>query len=147
MARKWQYIVVHHNGVAGRTIDDIRRTHRGFGWRDVGYHKVIHENGDVLRGRPEDKAGAHRRGLNTKALGLCLIGNGNRKDMNESQYLAACVIIREWQLAYGIPTENVVGHRETNPLVAKKYRTRKQCPGRKVDMDKLRAMLDHQYDG
>lgn len=52
-----------------------------------------------------------------------------------------CCKLGELQEAYGIPTENVIGHREVNRLVAKKYHTRKLCPGKLLDMDHVRGWL------
>jgi len=40
-----KYLVIHNNGVPGRDIEDIRRTHKAKGWRDIGYHFVINEDG------------------------------------------------------------------------------------------------------
>ena len=72
-----QWIVIHCSGSTGRTIDDIRRYHVSKGWSDIGYHKVIHEDGLVHVGRPEWKPGAHAKGANDASLAVCLIGNFN----------------------------------------------------------------------
>lgn len=62
------------------TIDDIRRWHTlpvgrgGRGWKDIGYHYVIHLDGSVHAGRPETMIGAHCIGQNSRSLGICYIG-------------------------------------------------------------------------
>lgn len=137
---KIKYLVVHHNGVPGRTIEDIRRTHvKERGWRDVGYHYVYHEDGSEHVGRPETMRGAHVEGLNEESLGLCCIGNGNKQDFNEAQYKA--LVARLVDLCERYPGVRIVGHRETKLLVDHELMTKKNCPGRYVNLDKLRARV------
>jgi len=95
-------------------------------------------------GRKETQNGAHTRGMNHIALGICLIGNGNIADFNEAQYACLFSILDELMEKYEVPAENVIGHREVRDLIAagkldKKYTTRKMCPGTKVDMDIIRS--------
>ncbi len=142
--RKIEHIIVHNNGVAGRTIDNIRRSHKARGFSDIGYHYVIHENGTIHRGRPESKSGAHAKGLNARSIGVCLIGNGNKADFNTDQYLALSVKLRELLVAY--PAAVVIGHREINQFLPKRLHTRKSCPGKLVEMDFVRRLADSARD-
>ncbi len=135
------HIVVHHNGHPGRTIDDIRRSHRGFGWIDIGYHFVVHEDGSVHVGRAVGRTGAHARGFNRRTLGVCVVGNGNEADFNDTQYTALAALLRALMASFGIPSEHVIGHREVNEHVSARNRARKSCPGSQVDMDALRGRL------
>jgi N-acetylmuramoyl-L-alanine amidase len=138
--RKIKHIVVHHNGKAGRTIEDIRRTHvRGNGWADIGYHWVQHENGAWLRGRPESRAGAGVEGLNAHAIHVCVVGNFNKEPMAITQ--STSLHFKLLELTSNYPDAIVLGHRETGKLVDKP--TRKSCPGKLVDMNAIRAMLEH----
>ncbi len=137
--RKIKFIVLHNNGVAGRDIANIRRTHKAKGWSDVGYHYVIKEDGTIQRGRPESKSGAHAQGLNTNSIGICLIGNGNKQKFTEDQMDALYCKLVELIEAY--PDAKVIGHREVNPYVAKKYHTKKACPGKLIDLDEIRDWL------
>ena len=134
--RKIKFIVIHHNGVAGRTIENIRRSHKARGFSDVGYHYVIHEDGVIHRGRLESKVGAHVQGLNAKSIGVCLIGNGNKAPFNAAQLLALECKLAELGAAY--PDAAVIGHREVNKYLPKKYHTRKTCPGKYLDLDYLK---------
>lgn len=138
--RRIKFIVVHHNGVPGRDISNIRRTHKAKGWSDVGYHYVITETGVTQRGRPESKSGAHAQGLNTNSIGVCLIGNGNQTTFEPDQLDALYYKILELHEAY--PDARIIGHREVNQYVAKKYHTRKTCPGKYLDMDDVRSWVD-----
>jgi N-acetylmuramoyl-L-alanine amidase len=70
------------------TAEDIDRWHRERGFRrdpalighhepklqSIGYHYVIYLNGVVRCGRSEQEVGAHVQGMNSKSLGVCLIG-------------------------------------------------------------------------
>jgi N-acetylmuramoyl-L-alanine amidase len=139
--RRITHLVVHNNGVAGRTIEDIRRTHKSEGWADVGYHFVYHEDGSEHVGRKISRPGAHVAAFNARTVGLCVIGNGDERDFNEKQYQALIkrlvVLCKEFKLS----ADRVIGHRETVPLVPRGKGTKKSCPGTKVDMDRLRSMV------
>lgn len=141
------HIVIHHNGVPGRTVDDVRRTHKARGWNDIGYHFVIHEDGSVHPGRPlttkrgRFNPGAHVEGFNAHSIGVCVIGNGNERPFNHAQMLALRSLIGALQAQYGVPAANVIGHRETRALVPPDKATSKECPGTCVDLDAIRASL------
>ena len=56
-------------------VAEIRRWHtQENGWKDIGYHFVIDRSGDIVKGRPIERAGAHVRNHNAKSIGICLIG-------------------------------------------------------------------------
>lgn len=61
------------------SVETIRKWHtdpkpKGRGWRDIGYHYVIHLDGSVSQGRPLDQSGAHTKGHNADTVGICYIG-------------------------------------------------------------------------
>jgi len=58
------------------TVDEIRDWHvKGNGWSDIGYHYVIHRNGQMFSGRPVSIKGAHCIGHNKDSIGVCLVGD------------------------------------------------------------------------
>lgn len=142
------HIVLHHNGVPGRTVDDIRRSHIARGFKETGYHWVIRDDtqATVQRGRPTYRPngafnpGAHVQGLN-RTIGICLIGNGNVKDFTVDQYAQLRHLVVTLMLEFGIPVERVIGHRETRALVPPAIATKKTCPGTLFDLDAFRASL------
>lgn len=70
-------IIIHCSASpAGRadTVDDIRRWHVKKGWKDIGYHYVIHIDGSVHKGRDEKTIGAHCKGHNAHSIGICYVG-------------------------------------------------------------------------
>ncbi len=142
------HIVIHHNGVPGRDVDDIRRTHAAKGWKDVGYHWVIRDDAaaTVQQGRPTYRPngafnpGAHVAGLN-HTVGVCMIGNGDERAFSDAQLAQLRALVRTLQAEFSIPAERVIGHRETRGLVPPALATRKECPGGKLDLAAFRASL------
>ncbi|WP_185155775.1 N-acetylmuramoyl-L-alanine amidase [Dysgonomonas sp. 521] len=102
------------------TIDDIRLWHttkppKGNGWRDIGYHFVIHLDGSVHAGRPLEEIGAHVSGHNSGSIGVCYIGgcdkDGNPKDTRTpEQKIAMRAVVSTLMAAF--PAATVHGHNE-----------------------------------
>ena len=44
------------------TVADITRWHKQRGWKTIGYHYVVDQDGNVFPGRPLEQAGAHAQG-------------------------------------------------------------------------------------
>jgi len=117
-----------------------RRTKSGKRWTDIGYHYVIEDDGKVVPGREEDHPGAHVHGLNTEALGICCTGHGDLEDFNRAQYDALIpLVIRELR-ERGLDHRAVIGHREVG-LYTDAPIPHKTCPGTKVSMDWIRALV------
>jgi hypothetical protein len=76
--KKIDEIIVHcaDTGVnQSFSIDDVRRWHvEERGWSDVGYHYYIRLNGEIEKGRPVFKSGAHCKGRNQDTIGVCFEG-------------------------------------------------------------------------
>lgn len=66
------------------TVENIRSWHLKRGFKDIGYHYVIHRDGSIHGGRPEDKQGAHCTDHNANSIGICYIG-GMTKDMKTAK--------------------------------------------------------------
>lgn len=61
----------------------IRSWHLARGFEDIGYHWIIYPNGFCHFGRSYSYKGAHTLGMNSRSIGICLIGgrsNGQIKD-------------------------------------------------------------------
>lgn len=127
-AGRWQAIVIHHSGSSAGTLEDIARQHRGWGLPSIGYHFVIgngngEPDGDVLAcprwtnrepgahvaARPEG-ASPDAAWFNEHAIGICLVGNGERRSFTDAQLASLVRQVRQLQAAYGIPDSNVVLH-------------------------------------
>lgn len=111
-------IIIHCSATAPDAdigVEEIRAMHvSGRGWIDIGYHYVIRRNGVVEPGRPEGARGAHAKGMNNAALGVCLVGGLNsqmRPDANFTfqQWHALHRLVESLLERY--PGARVMGHR------------------------------------
>lgn len=112
-------IIVHCSATPeGRnyTVADIDRWHRQRGFKSIGYHYVIYNDGSVHTGRDEDAIGAHCSGHNANSIGICYIGgmtadNKKPKDTRTpEQRVALRELIKQLKAKYPIAT--IHGHRE-----------------------------------
>jgi N-acetylmuramoyl-L-alanine amidase len=138
--RKITSIVLHCTATrAGQpfNIAAIRAMHKARGFSDIGYHWLIGLNGEVWRGRPEEKVGAHVAGFNAFSIGVCYVGGLDAstavpRDTRTSAQLAAMK-----KLLQGIvkryPEVVILGHRDLSPDrdgdgVVEKHEWLKSCP-------------------
>lgn len=119
----------------------IDRVHRRKGYSGGGYHIVITRSGDIQwsgtghRTRKIGKPGAHVGGCgpgwNQRCLGVVMIGgvkeDGKTPEENftDEQWTALLTVIHDAQLAFGIETEKVMGHRD---LIKLTNAAPKACP-------------------
>lgn len=153
-APHWRYIVWHtaaHGNpktgdVYNTTAEQINRWHRAQGWNKIGYHFVIQLDGTIEEGRTLDEPGAHTRGLNRQAIGICFSGHGDLKPLTEAQRKAGIALTAALCQHHHIPPHRVIGHREVNDLInagvlSQQYRVQKTCPGKLVDMRDIRTQI------
>jgi N-acetyl-anhydromuramyl-L-alanine amidase AmpD len=102
------------------------------GWRDIGYHWVLEYVNNKLvwrQGRKETDTGAHTKeqSMNSKSIGICVVGNFDKYPPTQAHYEAIRDKIKELDVKYGpMPIEP-----------HSKYATYKSCPGKLFDMKKL----------
>jgi N-acetylmuramoyl-L-alanine amidase len=116
--RKINKIILHCSDTPNSmycSVKTIREWHLNRGWRDVGYHYVIRQDGEIEVGRQEHLIGAHCRGYNASSIGVCLVGNG---DYTGKQMEALDELVDSLMRRYKI--DEVAGHY--------KYNSRKECP-------------------
>jgi hypothetical protein len=138
------HIVVHLSASTWGTVADVRAWHKARGFSDIGYHLLITNgflgseleydasvDGKVWTGRSERIEGAHCRaaGMNSKALGICCIGNPGwtpegpeylkagrfgrtvvRPYMTVKQHAALVEQLAQWCDHYDIPVSNISQH-------------------------------------
>lgn len=113
-------------------------------WSDIGYNLGIENvNGtlQVLPGRPIGAPGAHALGFNTRSVGICLIGNYDLDPPSEDRLALLASLCRQIQIEFGIPRDQVIGHRETYPLLKPPQPVAKTCPGSQFDLNAFRKRL------
>lgn len=120
-------LVIHCSATpqgVGLSFDDCRRDHiRHRGWSDIGYHFYITRDGEIHRGRPLEKVGAHCLRHNRHSVGICYEGGltaachpaDTRTPEQKASLLA---LLRE--LKRHFPHALIVGHHDLDP--------RKACP-------------------
>ena len=137
---KPKYIIIHHSLTKDSgtlSWGAIRRYHLGHNWNDIGYHygiEMIQDSYEILVGRVEDIAGAHCKGMNSKSIGICCVGNFDDKPMPYEQERKLLTLCRSLVDRYRIPIDNVLGHREVTNFD-------RTCPGRMFNMEVFRGRL------
>lgn len=129
--------VILHTVAAKRKVEksEIDEWHKANGWSGFGYHWYIRYDGTIEQGRPENVKGAHCKagGRNNDSIGICFEGHGDLEPWTTSQLVAfkshAASIMKRHQ----IPPQNWQGHNE--------YESNKTCPGKLIDMDEVRNIL------
>lgn len=116
--RKIKHIVVHCTATQeGRnfTANDIDRWHKQRGWKGIGYHYVVDLNGNIEKGRPDWKIGAHVKGHNRHSIGVVYVGGLDRnlapKDTRTfKQRITLEKLLKELKRKY--PEAEILGHRD-----------------------------------
>jgi hypothetical protein len=106
------------------------------GWRDIGYHAVIRQNGVLEHGRDITEVGAHAYGYNKHSIGICMVGGLNDKGkpattFSQEQFTTLRAYIKTMLELY--PDAEVMGHRDLSPDidgdgVIEPFEWVKQCP-------------------
>lgn len=134
---RWKAIVIHHSGSPGGSPESIDRLHRAAGLTGMGYHFVIGNGIDYGDGAifasprwTRQEPGAHvadrgkRSGpdaqwFNEHSIGICLVGNGERRPFTDAQLRRLGELVAELQRELGIPDQQVYLHSDlasvTNP--------------------------------
>lgn len=85
---------------------DIRRWHMKRGFKDIGYHWLVHIDGTIEPGRQMHVRGAHCKGHNKDSIGICYVGglDKQRKPKNtltEEQLTSLFNVIQHTRNHYG----------------------------------------------
>lgn len=127
---RWSSIVIHHSGAAAGDAESIRRLHESYGYRGLGYHFLVGNgnglgDGVVHVGYRWDGQlpGVHTSGpradhFNERAIGICLVGNGDRRPFTDRQIASLVSLVQRLQRQLGIPAERVYLHRDVSPLAS-----------------------------
>lgn len=125
-------------------LEDKREPGLESPWTDIGYNLGIENvNGTltVLPGRPIGAIGAHALGFNARSVGICLVGNYDIDPPSEDRLALLASTCRQIQFEFGIPRDQVIGHRETYGKLNPPKPIQKTCPGSQFDLEKFRARL------
>jgi len=126
-----EFIIVHHSATPrdNTRFETIKRSHIGFGWDDIGYHKWIagelDGDGVLILGRKDNVIGAHcdSNKMNYRSLGVVLCGNFHNSETPTSAQLTTLQkALDDLRLERSIPKERVLGHGEVPESAT-------DCPG------------------
>lgn len=139
--QKIEYLIVHHTGRHNDFPLFIKLRHIYLRkWEDIGYHYLIGnsrlftKDGKIYNGRPETIEGAHTKGYNKNSLGICLIGNFDKKSPSQKQIKTLLRFLVQKKEENQIPIKNILGHHET-------FNSQKTCPGKMINMDYIREQI------
>lgn len=123
-AGRWQAIVIHDTGTSSASPETLDAHARSQGLRGLGYHFVI-GNGHGLRDGQihagprwlSQTNGAHAAGpnadwFNRHAIGICLVGNGDRRTFSEAQIERVTHLVDAIMRECKIPADRVYLHSE-----------------------------------
>lgn len=137
---RWDSIVIHHSGTPAGDAASIARMHDEQGIAGLGYHFVIGNGQGMADGWIEigprwnrQLPGAHvaarpvqgdvqRAGLSTAdhlnrhAIGICLVGNGDRRPFTDHQIAELAALVRKLQQQFRIPADRVFLHSDVAPV-------------------------------
>jgi hypothetical protein len=121
---RWTGIVIHHLGRPAGDAEFVHRLHQSYGYQGLGYHFLIGNGNGLGDGVvhvgyrwDEQLQGAHVVGEfeayhNQRSVGICLIGNGDRRPFSEKQMRSLVSLVRRLQRELGIPRERVYLHHD-----------------------------------
>lgn len=123
----WERILIHHSagrdGVASDFEAILHQHVHVNGWRTIGYHALIERVGSQVvdrDGRPDTMIGSHCPGQNSKALGVCLVGNFETEHVGTDVLAKLIGRLERWCIKFNIPPEAIYGHRDFRQTL---------CPG------------------
>jgi len=143
---KWKYIIIHHSATESGSSLQFHEHHLRKGWEHgVGYHFVI-DNGASNKqdGQIEttprwlkQQDGAHCKAddMNTKAVGICLVGNFNYEQVSAAQMKSLILLVNTLKRYYHIPRSHILGHRDVRG-------SHTECPGKNFPWKTLLRKLD-----
>ena len=120
--KETKYIVIHCADTPADMdigVETIRKWHvEERGWDDVGYHYIIKRDGKIEPGRDVKVQAAHARAVNSKSVGICLVGRGD--NFTEDQFCGLHNLINTLNSMYD--DLEIIGHSDVEPK-------KPHCPG------------------
>jgi hypothetical protein len=139
-ARPWKVIVLHHSASAKGGAALFDEWHRAKGWDGVGYDFVIGNGTDTADGAlettfrwREQRDGAHAKGWNDLAIGICLVGDFETADPTAAQRATLRTLLRHLRRRFAVPPARVVGHGSVGAT---------KCPGKRFSVAEAVAASD-----
>lgn len=156
---RWRAIVIHHSGTPAGDASSIERVHLSQGLTGLGYHFIVGNGqglgdgmvhvgyrwnrqlpGAHVAARVDDAPGVARTSFgaadaemfNRHSIGICLVGNGNRRSFTDRQLRELVSLVRSLQEEFGIPASAVRLHSDLSGV---------QSPGRHFPVAEFESQL------
>ncbi len=91
-------ILVHFTGIGSPTYEKIKQSHLERGEPEIGFHFILAPEGKILMGRHVSKIGSHHADMDATSIGICVIGN--RDDMDSEQSIALTLLLENLKSDY-----------------------------------------------
>ena len=145
-AKKWKYIIIHHSATEEGDAYYFNILHRRRGWNEIGYDFVI-DNGTKNKADgaieisprwicQEDGAHCRASDMNSKGIGICLVGNFSKERISERQLDSLVYLVNVLKKYYSIPMSHILGHGQVPGA-------RTECPGRYFPWTEFRRKLEN----
>ncbi|NP_001243949.1 peptidoglycan recognition protein precursor [Bombyx mori] len=127
-------VVIHHSYIpkiclvradCERDLRNMQRVHQVTnGWEDIGYSFAVGGEGTVFEGRGWSSIGAHAFGVNTRSIGILLIGDFITNQPPQAQLQSVKDLIEAGvRLGHIRSDYKLIGHRQVTPT---------ECPGQRL---------------
>jgi N-acetylmuramoyl-L-alanine amidase len=144
-SEKWRYIIIHHSGTEEGSALQFHRSHLKKGWdKGVGYHFVIdNDQGEKQDGQIEttprwikQEDGAHCKAgdMNTRGIGICLVGNFDSDRVSRKQMESLVYLVNKLRRNYNIPLNRIIAHGKVSGAHT-------HCPGKRFPWDEFMDRL------
>lgn len=130
--RRWKYIIIHHSATDDGDALDFNKLHKRKGWNGIGYDFVIDngtkgkQDGQIETSprwiKQEDGAHCNASGMNSKGIGICLVGNFSKEKVSEKQMESLVYLVNTLRKHYKISEDHIIGH-------GKVQGAKTECPG------------------
>jgi N-acetylmuramoyl-L-alanine amidase len=141
---KWRYIIIHHSATEEGDAYYFNILHRRRGWNEIGYDFVI-DNGTkgkqdgAIEVSPrwtnqENGAHCHAAEMNSKGIGICLVGNFSKEQVSEKQMDSLLYLVNVLKKYYNISMSHIMGHGQVPGA-------RTECPGKYFPWQEFRKRL------
>ncbi|MFA5199364.1 MAG: N-acetylmuramoyl-L-alanine amidase [Candidatus Omnitrophota bacterium] len=144
-SNKWKYIIIHHSATDGGSSLNLNELHKRRGWAGIGYDFVI-DNGsngkkdgqiEVSPRWIKQEKGAHCQAsdMNSKGIGICLVGNFSKGRVSEKQMASLVYLVNMLRKYYKIPDDHIMGHGQVPGA-------KTECPGKYFPWKELHNKLN-----
>lgn len=147
--QSWKYIVLHHSATDSGSVKSFHRYHTNQGYGGIAYHFVIGNGKGMKDGEvaetyrwKEQMAGTHVTvdswEYNVFGIGICIVGNLEKKPMTKKQKKALQKLIRKLMKKYRIAAGNVITHADVPFDDDPGQKQKTKCPGKFLNIKEFR---------